>query len=262
MNKLLSFIACVLIMLSSCSNIDENDRFIYVPPVAVGRCVLIEDFTGQTCLNCPRAAETIEKLQEQYGADTVIAVAIHSGPLALKPTASVIGLRTDLGDLYYGYWKVESQPSGLVNRKGGLTNDSQWASLVYNEIQQKATVDIKLAISNDTITHQSHVKATINNLGESFCGKLQLWLVEDDIKALQRMPDGKFNKEYIHNHVLRKAINGDWGEEIALGKDATADKEADFQLENGWKVKNMSIVAFVYNDNGVLQVTRKKLVNP
>ena len=104
MNKLLSFIACVLIMLSSCSNIDENDRFIYVPPVAVGRCVLIEDFTGQTCLNCPRAAETIEKLQEQYGADTVIAVAIHSGPLALKPTASVIGLRTDLGDLYYGHW--------------------------------------------------------------------------------------------------------------------------------------------------------------
>ena len=76
------------------------------------------------------------------------------------------------------------------------------------------------------------------------------------------MPDGKFNKEYIHNHVLRKAINGDWGEEIALGKDATVDKEADFQLENGWKVKNMSIVAFVYNDNGVLQVTRKKLVNP
>ena len=148
--------ACVLIMLSSCSNIDENDRFIYVPLVAVGRCVLIEDFTGQTCLNCPRAAETIEKLQEQYGADTVIAVAIHSGPLALKPTASVIGLRTDLGDLYYGYWKVESQPSGLVNRKGGLTNDSQWASLVYNEIQQKATVDIKLAISNDTITHQSY----------------------------------------------------------------------------------------------------------
>ena len=113
----------------------------------------------------------------------MIAVAIHSGPLALKPTASVIGLRTDLGDLYYGYWKVESQPSGLVNRKGGLTNDSQWASVVYNEIQQKATVDIKLAINNDTITHQSHVKATINNLGESFSGKLQLWLVEDDIKG-------------------------------------------------------------------------------
>ena len=192
----------------------------------------------------------------------MIAVAIHSGTSCTK--AYGISHRTSnrLRRLYYGYWKVESQPSGLVNRKGGLTNDSQWASVVYNEIQQKATVDIKLAINNDTITHQSHVKATINNLGESFSGKLQLWLVEDDIKALQRMPDGKFNKEYIHNHVLRKAINGDWGEEIALGKDATADKEADFQLENGWKVKNMSIVAFVYNDNGVLQVTRKKLVNP
>ena len=60
MNKIFPFIACILLMLSSCNSIDEDDRLIYVAPTAVGRCVLIEDFTGQTCLNCPRAALGIE----------------------------------------------------------------------------------------------------------------------------------------------------------------------------------------------------------
>ena len=262
MNKIFSFIACILLMLSSCNSIDEDDRLIYVAPTAVGRCVLIEDFTGQTCLNCPRAALDIEELQKQYGADTVIAVAIHSGPLALKPSASVVGLRTDLGDLYYSHWKVESQPSGLINRKGAPTNDSQWASLVHNELQQQATVNIKLTVSYDATTKRAHVKTAMTSLGAAVSGKLQLWLVEDGIKAIQRMPDGKYNREYIHNHVLRKAINGDWGEDVTFDKTATMEKEADVQIDNGQMAEHMSVVAFVYNDEGVLQVTRQSITKP
>ena len=87
MKKIFMVIAGIAAMLSACDNVDSNDRLIYVPPAAVGRCVLIEDFTGQKCLNCPRAAEVIEQLQKQYGADTVIAVAIHAGPLSVGKKA-------------------------------------------------------------------------------------------------------------------------------------------------------------------------------
>ena len=45
-------------------------------------------------------------------------------------------------------------------------------------------------------------------------GKLQLWLVEDSIVAPQMFPNNKVEKEYVHNHVFRDPINGDWGTEV------------------------------------------------
>ena len=41
--------------LTSCDNVPEADRFIKLPPIEADRAVLIEDFTGQYCLNCPIA---------------------------------------------------------------------------------------------------------------------------------------------------------------------------------------------------------------
>ena len=69
-------------VLSSCDTVNEENRLIYVKPASVARNVLIEDFTGQRCVNCPNATDEIEHLQQFYGADTVIAVGIHSGPFA------------------------------------------------------------------------------------------------------------------------------------------------------------------------------------
>ena len=56
-----------VMLLASCDNISEDERFIYVKPADVKRRVLIEDFTGQRCVNCPAAHEEIDRLQEQYG---------------------------------------------------------------------------------------------------------------------------------------------------------------------------------------------------
>ena len=90
----------------ACSHIDEADRLIYVKPAVAQRCVLLEDFTGQRCINCPMANDEIHALQEQYGADTVIAVAIHSGPLGFHTNAKFVGLSTETGDEYYNHWNL------------------------------------------------------------------------------------------------------------------------------------------------------------
>lgn len=50
-------------LLASCSNIAEDERYIYVKPAEVKRSVLIEDFTGQRCINCPNANDEIATLQ-------------------------------------------------------------------------------------------------------------------------------------------------------------------------------------------------------
>ena len=91
----------------ACSEIPEDERLVYVEPPAVNRAVLIEDFTGQRCVNCPNAIIEIEQLEQQYGKENVIAVGIHSGPLAVWNSDRLTGLRTQVGDTYYDYWQVE-----------------------------------------------------------------------------------------------------------------------------------------------------------
>ncbi len=50
-------VAVAAAALTSCDNVAEDDRFIKLPPIEADRAVLIEDFTGQNCLNCPVAHE-------------------------------------------------------------------------------------------------------------------------------------------------------------------------------------------------------------
>ena len=61
------YTALVAFGLIACDNIAEEDRLIYEPLPEVNRSVLIEDFTGQRCVNCPTAADEIQKLQKEYG---------------------------------------------------------------------------------------------------------------------------------------------------------------------------------------------------
>ena len=254
--KIKAYILLLLtaLMMSACSHIDEDERLIYVKPAAVSRCVLLEDFTGQRCVNCPTAAEEIEKLIEQYGEDTIIAVSIHSGPLGLRPPA---GLMTDVGNEYYNHWNLEYQPVGLIDR-GAPAEYTSWGTLIREELQKTAPVEIELDASvNDNL--QLSIHTSVKGVDGNIQGKLQLWIVEDSITAAQRMPDGTTNKNYIHRHVFRAAVNGEWGEDITVNEGYTEERDHSFPIDNGWIPDNLAVIAFVYNGNGVLQVTRVKL---
>ena len=63
---------------TACDEVDEADRFKELGKIESKRNVLIEDFTGQMCTNCPDGHRTITSLKEQYGSQ-VIAVGIHAG---------------------------------------------------------------------------------------------------------------------------------------------------------------------------------------
>jgi len=269
MKKLFFSLLIAATALVSCDNVDESERLIYVKPAAVGRAVLIEDFTGQRCVNCPAATAEIEKLQEQYGADTVIAVGIHSGPLGFKGNAKTLGLATDTGDEYYNYWNIEYQPQGVVNRNSGRLDYTAWGAAVYNAIQQEATLDLDLSTTYDAASRNATISLSALGTNGPTTGKLQLWVVEDSITALQvRYNDifdsstGQINDaSYVHNHVFREAINGTWGEDFSLAEGETKQLQFAYQLPEGYAAKYVSIIAFVYNDNGVQQVTKRHLVS-
>lgn len=258
MKKIFYIFASVLLLLCSCgTEIDPEDRLVYVKPELTGKNMLIEDFTGQNCVNCPRAAGVISDLMSAYGEDHIIAVAIHSKPLGIPAPE---GLMTDFTNAYATHFGVEYQPVGMVNREDGLQTDDQWMGMVQYFMQDTAKIAITVEPSYDAVSRQSTAKVQVESLVGMAKGKLQVWLVEDSIIAKQMMPNGSLNKAYVHNHVLRASYNGQWGEDITAAEGQTVSKTYSLTIDKDYDAKHCAIVAFVYNDeDGVLQVVRKKL---
>lgn len=265
-----------VIVLASCSDIDETDR---LKPVNVinrdtipepepqdtidffalyQRNILIEDFTGQNCVNCPNATDLIASMQEMLGHDRVVAVGIHSGPLGVKPEKNAEGLATDLGDIYYNYWKIEMQPYGVIDRSDGPLGTDLWTAKINWDLADEQWPATQCNIFINT-TKSNTIHVTLAGMKGIVNGKLQLWLTEDNIQAFQKMPDGTTNNAYVHNHVLRDAVNDAWGDDCTVTQGQLWERDYAYTLNDAWKPENISIVAFVYNDNGVVQATKVKL---
>lgn len=235
--------------LVACDSIDEKDRIIGPIEFESQKNILIEDFTGQKCINCPNAANVIHTMQEMYGKSHVIAVGIHGGGMSVD---APLGLATEEGHAYVSHWEVDGFPSALIDRVGGLNNaPDTWSASVITRLQ--LTTPIKLSVENnyDDASRKLGIH-TIVESKEDFNGKLQLWIIEDHIIGPQIFPGNEMNPEYEHNHVYRASINGLWGEEMYLTS-GTQSVDYSITLDKEWVSENVSIVAFFYNDNGVQQ---------
>ncbi len=250
---------------TACDNIDADDRFIETEPVIPGRTVLLEDFTGQNCRNCPDAHKEIELIKEQHG-DNVIAVSVHAGGFGISVNSTnfetdYVGLMQPEGDEYDSrYNTLQTWPAGTVNRGSTLNSDS-WATAVRNALSTEAeiAIDIEAAPSADksTIEITSTLRPSAN-----LKGRYQLWMTEDNIVARQR--DGsKLIRDYVHNHVFRGAINGTWGEEMTLTSGVHSTLSHSVAVRNNekerWDVNNLTVVAFFYDETGVLQAAKAKI---
>lgn len=267
---LYSAAVAAVIAFSSCSNVDEDERYIYVKPAESKRCIIVEDFTGQRCVNCPKATEELAGMQEQYSADTVIVVGIHSGPFGHQrgsQTSPRLSLCTETGDAYFVKWlgKWETpQPAVVINRKSGMLSLGGYGAYVNEALAATTPVKMELDNSYDASSKTVTINVTAET-SETVEGKLQVWIVEDGIVDRQSMPDGSTNAEYVHNHVFRASVTNDIHGDafnIKTGDGEKATATYTVNVDDSWKAENISVVAFVYNDNdGVLQATKKHVVN-
>lgn len=264
------YIIGILATFASCNDLDDNERFTYVEPARptqpdqpglAERYILLEDYTGQLCPNCPKAVPVIDQLHELYG-DNVIAVGIHGGRCLDNVVSGVeieLGFATSESKAYYEAAGSPAQPSGRINRKGTPATIDKWRTLADAEFSTMATFSLEITTNYEAPGRTATVNVEAKGLSGSNTGKLQLWIVEDNIVAPQSQPDGSMTVEYIHNHVFRASVNGTWGEDFAIAENETKTYTATATLKSYWKPENISIVAFVYNDSGVLQAAKAKL---
>ena len=249
--------ALATLAFTACNDIDENDRYIYVEPPQTDKVVLIEDFTGQMCLNCPIATEFIERMQEDYGADRIIAVGIHSCQLAYG-----MPLYTQTGQHYFDQWGIIGQPAGVIDRRTkveGVNSITPWNTAVNNALALSAPLRLSAATSYDAATRTVSIDVTAEGVLDVE-GMLQLWLIEDNVIGMQALPNGSYNPRYVHNHVFRTAVNGEDGEAFNVAWGETKTVSHTYTLDATWKEADMSVVAFVYNDEGVQQAVKVPVI--
>lgn len=239
--------------MGACSHIDEAERYIDTGEVYVARNVLLEEFTGQFCPNCPEGHQVIESLEEQYG-ESLIVVSIHAGYFGVMEPQ---GLMTPTGNAYAERWNIDTYPSGVVDRITGPLGRSAWSNAVRNEIGRETTLQLSLTadLSDDgNIIEVFTTLATTSPMS----GALQLWIVENDIVTFQQ-DGGTILPAYVHNNVFRAAINGVWGQEIPLASNHVEYVSNTIEVNPAWNLDNVYIVGFYYN-SGVEQVERIRLI--
>lgn len=247
----------------------------------IKRKILLEDYTGHTCPNCPAAAVVAKQLKDDYG-DRLIVMGVHVGffaepcPPHPLPQGAPAGsyandFRTTEGESYNTTFGNDGEglPNGMVNRKefGGtkVLDKTAWNSAIAAIINTPADVNIKITNTYDTITRNLNcsVQSTfVNGLSGNY--KLVVLITQDSIIDWQL--DGSNNvQNYVHRHVLRGAINSVWGDVLVNGNvvaGATSTKSYPYTINAGWDVAQCEVVAFIYNEstNEILQAAEEKVI--
>ncbi|MDE7421720.1 MAG: Omp28 family outer membrane lipoprotein [Muribaculaceae bacterium] len=245
---------------TGCDNIDNDERYIKVekPVIDNPRTLLIMEFTGNNCINCPRGAEVINQIKEDEAQERVISVGLHPfGDINTTPLPSVNGIqdfRTQAATALYEYYQPGGFPTAIFNglkssMSGTMTDWQQRASealKIPSVLNLAATCEYDKDSRNLTVDYSVEFLDYVNT-------KLNVtaWLVENHIMGTQKMPNGSTNRNYEHNHVLRASLNGDWGQELgsAFLEGDVKEGTASMTLEEGWAAENCDVVVYVYRDD-------------
>ena len=211
-----------LLLLVGCDAVERPDRWREDPaPIVPRRNVLLVDFTGQRCSNCPAAADLLHSLTAGPAGARIIAVSVHGGALALSTDASPRGLAGPDARRLTDEARVNSWPQGTVDRPvgGTLLRPSAWNAALAEHLalaadadaaaQQSLVADAHVALATRTLSYTLRPRHLTDAAGQADAETyLHLWLIEDSITAPQTLADGTERADYLHRHVLRLDLTG------------------------------------------------------
>lgn len=236
------------------------------------RNAVLEEFTGVNCVNCPDGHYRAEQLYNAFPGRVVL-INVHSGPFA-TPSAGQLDLRTPYGDSIDVFAGVAAYPSGTMNRvvwpgaynqppyfpqnppnnlairrpgwwdtgypnqgagayiilQGGNSPVNIGAATAWNDITRELTVNVELYYT---------ATETVDN-------KLNVVFLENGVVGYQ---SGGGNN-YVHNHILREMLTGQWGETISTTAQGTlVTRTYSYTVPTGFDIDNSDISIFVTQDD-------------
>lgn len=243
-------------------------------PVATpeARLVLIEEFTGVRCPNCPQGHDIIANIKSA-NPDKVVSVSLHPiNSLGAPYSFSAQDFRSQKAQTLFDYLgQIGLQPAAAINRTlfGGeiklLLDKSKWTSYTGQQLSGTTTpvnvlIDKTLDTTNNqlTIAVELHYTAPVTETN-----KLTVVLTESDMVTAQ-LDGADIDTFYVHKDVMRDFISDTQGDLLTTTLEAgrVIRKVYKKTLDAAWKPENMHIVAYVHesqNSKVVYQVKEVKV---
>jgi hypothetical protein len=238
------------------------------------RKVLLEDYTGHRCVNCPDAAKLAGELKALYG-ERLIIIGVHAGFFAAPAAPPFeLDMRSEVGNAWNNHFNIQAYPSGLINRTSPsgqyALSFGHWSTRVTEIIDDPTVADLSISTNYNEATRRLDIgiQSTFKtDVGGS--PKLQVVITENNIVAAQLNSNPNIGEtpiinDFVHKHVLRAAVNGSWGENIlgtgnSLTVGNTYQHNYSITINPAWDESNISVVAFIYNESNfeIYQVEEK-----
>ena len=253
------FAAAVAMTLASCDQYDGDERFEIITEEggstggdtseSFTRRILVEDFTGQGCVNCPIGAQLLTQLKEEVYGERMITVSMHAGGLSLG-----YPLHSEIAEEYMNALSVKNNPALGINKKtawdGVIDN---WTSLISQEAADE-TADMDITMASTLNGRELEVLYSVdfcNDVTDSL--GVQIYLIENDIIDYQSTPQGH-NEEYQHNHVFRMSLNDVWGKTLKgesgeiryLKGEKYYGSTAKVTIPEDYNIDNCALVGYVF----------------
>ncbi|MFA6806849.1 MAG: Omp28-related outer membrane protein [Bacteroidales bacterium] len=285
MKKILySLLLIIPLLWISCDTIEDDEKLAYpkgqtsqMTPITVRSSeqkVLLEDYTGWKCTNCPRAAAKATELISKYG-ESLVVMAVHATAFA-SPLSSNnnIDFRTEYGEKWVSDFEINGLPAGIINRKkiesSYVVIDANWDNNIENTLStQNHIMNISLGVEYKQADNTILVSCE-NEFLESYSSPtlISILVLESGIIGVQRNSEELYGESPIilnfeFNHVLRKNGLVDYSLSLLpieggniINKNYLLEVDPDIQ-----DITKCSIVVFVTNaeTKEVLQVNTVEL---
>lgn len=274
----------IVITCNSCQEIGPNinlkdnensisDTTYLESPIASSdlKTVLIEEFTGVRCPNCPQGHVIIAGIKSA-NPGRIASVSLHPiNSLGAPYAFSANDFRSqDAQDLFDFLGQIGLEPAAGINRKlfSGeskiLLDKSKWLTRVNEELSLDAPLNIILESEYDSVAREVTIVTELHYTQEvSEQNKLTLALTENELVTAQ-LNGSVIDTFYVHQDITRAFVSAKTGDILNTTLEAgrVVRKVYKKVLDPAWKPENMHIVAYVHefvNSKTVLQAAEIEL---
>jgi len=180
--------------------------------------VVLEEYTGVNCTWCPDGHKRANQLKASHPG-RVCLINIHQGSFAANTYT------TQFGNALANQTGLDGYPAGTVNRhvfSGSVTalGRGDWASAANTILNQSSPVNIGAEATIDWSTRTLNVRVQLYYTAAQTVtsNALNVAIMQDNVLGPQvgkeKNPDQVVGDQYMHMHMLRHLITGQWGETI------------------------------------------------
>ncbi len=220
--------------------------------------VVLEEFTGIHCVFCPDGHAIAQAIQNANPDDVVI-MNIHEGSYAV-PSGNEPDFRTQWGSAIAGQSGLLGYPAGTVNRhlfpgwsqgSGTAMSRNRWSGASNQILAQPSYLNVGVVATVVTSTRQLIVEVEVYYTDDSPFSTNYLTVAIMQNNILGPQTGGGMGWNYVHMHMLRHMLAGQWGVEISETTEGSLYSQTfAYEIPDDYNdvdviLENLEIVAYV-----------------